>query len=81
MKENNKAELLSNFDYFDSDVIIIADFGIKTKANVPITHIARNENNEISFWCGNPEIDVHASEIVVTEEERNELYEEILNNI
>lgn len=41
------------FDEFCSDIICIEDLGLKYKG-AAITHIAKNDNDQVTFWSGNP---------------------------
>ncbi len=41
------------FDEFYSDVICIEGLGLKYKG-AAITHIAKDDNDEVTFWSGEP---------------------------
>lgn len=41
------------FDEFYSDVICIEGLGLKYKG-AAITHIARDDNGQVTFWSGEP---------------------------
>lgn len=41
------------FDEFCSDVICIEGLGLKYKG-AAITHIARDDNDQVTFWSGEP---------------------------
>lgn len=41
------------FDEFCSDVICIEGLGLKYKG-ASITHIARDDNGQVTFWSGEP---------------------------
>lgn len=41
------------FDEFCSDTICIEDLGLKYKG-AAITHIVKNDNDQVTFWSGNP---------------------------
>ena len=73
-------EILELFDYFDSDVICVKDFGI-IRAESLITHIVLNDKGEVTLWSGNPQEDKYADEIILSKEERRLVFEEILESI
>jgi hypothetical protein len=73
-------EILELFDYFDSDIICVKDFGI-VRAESLITHIALNDKGEVTLWSGNPQEDKYADEIILSKEERRLVFEEILEHI
>ena len=41
------------FDEFYSDVICIEDLGLKYKG-AAITHIAKDDDDQVTFWSGEP---------------------------
>lgn len=41
------------FDEFCTDVICVEDLGLKYKG-AEITHIARDDNGQVTFWSGEP---------------------------
>ena len=41
------------FDEFCTDVICVEDLGLKYKG-AAITHIARDDNDQVAFWSGEP---------------------------
>ena len=60
-------DVMEWFDEYDSDVVSIGDFQIKHDGAL-ITHIAR-EGGELSLWSGDPEVDKHAEQLVIDDEE------------
>lgn len=54
------------FDEYESDVIGVEDFDLKWKGAL-ITHIAKNDNNQVTFWSGDPE-DKFSQEILIDED-------------
>ena len=83
MKANTKQleyKVRELFTEFDSDIIAIGDFDIMTQQGTPITHITNGSTDgsfAIGLWCGDPENDKHAEEMIVGEEERANIYNEI----
>ena len=73
-------DILELFDYFDSDVICVKDFGIVREESL-ITHLALNDKGEVTLWSGNPEEDKHSVEIILSKEEKRLVFEEILESI
>lgn len=73
-------EISELFDEFDSDVVCVKDFGI-VRNQALITHLALNDNGEVTLWSGHPEDDKHAVEIILPKEERRLVFEEILELI
>lgn len=51
------------FDEYESDVISVKDFDLKWQGAL-ITHIAKNDNNQVTFWSGDPE-DKFSQEILI----------------
>ena len=41
------------FDEYESNVICIEDFDLRWQGAL-ITHIAKNDNNQVTFWSGDP---------------------------
>ena len=73
-------DILELFDYYDSDVICVKDFGI-IREQALITHLALNDKGEVTLWSGNPQEDKYADEIILSKEERRLVFEEILECI
>ena len=60
------------FDEFYSDVICIEGLGLKYKG-AAITHIARDDNDQVTFWSGEPS-DMFSEQILLdTQTERDYL--------
>ncbi len=78
--KNLENEIEDYFYEFDSHVLTVSDFDIRTSQNVPITHITQHSsvpNATIGLWCGDPENDKHAEELIVSDEERIRIYKEL----
>ena len=54
------------FDEYESNVICIEDFDLRWQGAL-ITHIAKNGNNQVTFWSGHPK-DKFSQEILVDED-------------
>ena len=63
------------FDEFCSAILCIEDLGLKYKG-AAITHIAKNDNDQVIFWSGDPDDDF--SEQILLDAQTEKDY---LNNI
>lgn len=54
------------FDEYESNVICIEDFDLRWQCAL-ITHIAKNDNNQVTFWSGDPK-DKFSQEILIDED-------------
>ena len=60
------------FNDFDSNTIIVSDFGIIANG-VELTHIHLTDDGNIQLWSGNPDTDKFAEELIVSEERKREI--------
>lgn len=74
-------EIYELFEEFDTDVLVVSDFGIITNG-VLVDCIIRSQqtNNKIEIWAGNPYEDKYAEELVLNKEERKRVLEEIIEH-
>lgn len=75
-----ETELQELFVEYDTNIVPIEDLGITTPNGTPITHITNGSSDndyKIGLWCGDPENDKNAEEMIVSEKERIYIYEEI----
>ena len=76
---DTKKELDSVFDEY-GDTIQVSDFGIKpSDKNVVITHIHRKEEGEVQYWSGDLDTDTHAEHIILTDDEKEQVNQEIID--
>ena len=54
------------FDEYESNVFCIEDFDLRWQGAL-ITHIAKNDNNQVTFWSGDPK-DKFSQEILIDED-------------
>ena len=54
------------FDEYESNVICIEDFDLRWQGAL-ITYIAKNDNNQVTFWSGDPK-DKFSQEILIDED-------------
>ena len=62
------------FNDFDSNTIIVSDFGIIANG-VELTHIHLTDDGNVQLWSGN------AEELIVSEERKREILKEIIDNM
>lgn len=60
------------FDEFCSDVLCIEGLGLKYKG-ASITHIAKNDNDQVTFWSGDPDDSFSEQILLDTQTEREYL--------
>ena len=76
-------ETLSNiqelFEEFDASVLHVSDFGIITNG-VRVDNIHLTDEGNIQIWCGNPDNDKYAEELLLNESEKQKIFEDILKN-
>lgn len=63
------------FDEYESNVICIEDFDLRWQGAL-ITHIAKNGNNQVTFWSGDPE-DKFSHQLAIPENDGKEYLEDI----
>lgn len=63
------------FDEFCSDDLCIEDLGLKYKG-AAITHIAKNDNDQVTFWSGDPD-DNFSEQILLDAQTEREYLNEI----
>lgn len=77
--DNKFKKYLELFDEYDMDLIPCEDFDIHTADGQLITHIGLTEAGDILLFNGNPDEDKYWDEIVVSNNEKLEILEEIYN--
>lgn len=63
------------FDEFCSAILCIEGLGLKYKG-AAITHIAKNDNDQVTFWSGNPD-DNFSEQILLDAQTEREYLNEI----
>lgn len=63
------------FDEYENNVICIDDFDLRWQGAL-ITHIAKNDNNQVTFWSGDPE-DKFSHQLAIPENDGKEYLEDI----
>ena len=54
------------FNDYESDIICVQDLGLHWNGAL-ITHIAKNDDNQVTFWSGDPK-DKFSQEILIDED-------------
>jgi len=68
-------EIFDVFREYDTDTLVVTDFGI-TADGMLVTHI-HNNGGKVEIWCGNPDEDKFAEELILSKSERERIFEEI----
>ena len=63
------------FDEYESNVICIEDFDLRWQGAL-ITHISEDDDNQVTFWSGNPE-DKFSHQLAIPENDGKEYLEDI----
>ena len=63
------------FKEYDTDNLVVSDFGITTNG-VLVTNIINN-NGKVEVWAGNPETDKYAEELILDRSEKERIFDEI----
>ena len=73
-------EIKEWFKEYETNVIPIADFGIKHKGTL-VTHLHLADNGKVTAWCGNMGEYEHAEELVLEDNELAAILAETLDNL
>ena len=75
------AKIHEIFDEYDTGIVCVSDFDIKvngTRVDYITHHV---DPDKIGIWAGDPVYDKHAEELIVSKEERNRIFNEIMKYI
>lgn len=72
-------EIFNLFEEFDTNNLIVSDFGIRNSGAL-ITNIILNDDNSVSVWAGDPYINKHAEEIVLDDAQKDGILKEVCDN-
>lgn len=68
------------FEEYEDNCIVVSDFDIRHNG-ARVDCLVVNEDGNIEVWCGNPFEDENCEELVLTDEEREKIYCEVLEYI
>ena len=76
-KEKDFCEIRELFDEYETNSVRVSDFDIFANgARVDYIHIT--DKGDIQVWCGNPDTDKHACELVLNKNEKQRVFGEVL---